>query len=601
MGRRARIPILWPILAALSLSIALLAFAAPAVMADNLYDGYVIHWLGIGDEIAVCPAGDTMQWKDIPGKEYAHGVPAQAVTCYLPNGQKNTLRSAPWEGVGVPEPPNNRLFPPESAAAQAPWISTLANLGQVQGVPSPSGVVSSAINQWVVNSASNLDSGLSGFFGTMTNMPLLVDIPLVRDGFALSFVITLLVALAKLAVDMHNWAQGDPEADRPDWRHWALLGVVMFAGPVLMDGLSLGTNHAISGLWMTVLHTPAAPSGLRLMQMVAGGSGASLGTSPLSAGFSVLGGVLFVLLAMVLLFILGLLLGAAVLLWLCIGAFAPLLVLWGTWSGGIKSTQMHRIEVGVARTFSFHALLAVFWLFMYAAMAGVDEALGLGGRYTVLLLVFFAVIGSIFYWLVPVLRVLVGEVDEWGQWAVQAERLMLKLGLGTGNTRLVEMGAGMREGVDRLAQAVRSVGTMPDRTVSSISSSISDRLPHVRGGQILAQYEGMVKSPESLAHWQERTEPDGRRYMVLGGNPEAVDLVRREFATNEPLDTVDLHGAAAVPWPDREKAKEALAAALAGVVVYWDSPMGPVTLRQGRAVRIGAVPPRSVCMGQWGK
>ncbi len=581
--RRARI--LWcgghswkaVLLASLTLLLALLALAAPVVLADNTYDGYAIHWLGTGNQIAVCPPADSLQWKDIPGKEYASGVPAQDVTCYLPDGQRDTTASAPWEGQGVPEPPNDRLFPPVTATSRAPWIADLANLGQVQGVPSPSGVVTRAINGWILGSASNLDTGLAGFFGTMTNMPLLVNVPLVRWGFALSFTLALLVALAKLAVDMHRWSQGDPEADRPDWRHWALLGAVMFLGPLAMDGLSLAANQAISGLWRTVLHTPAAPSGLRLMQMVTGGSGQSLFSSPVSAVFSALGGVLFVLLAMVLLFVLGMMLEAAVLLWLCAGAFAPLLALWGTWAGGVESPQLRRIGTAVGRTFAFHALLAVFWLFMYAALAGVDEALGIGGRYTVLLLVFLAVIGAVFYWLVPVLRVLVAEPDEWDRWAARAERLMVQLGLGTGSRRLAAMGMGLREGAERLSESVRSARALPDRMTSG--------LPHVRGEELLARYEHMAEHPGTLARWMERTQPDGRRYLVLGGHPAAVDL----------------GGAVAVPWPDREKAQKALASALDGTVVYWESPTGPVTLRQGHLVRIGEVPPRAVCMGRWGE
>jgi hypothetical protein len=248
----------------------------------------------------------------------------------------------------------------------------------------------------------------------------------------------------------------------------------------------------------------------------------------------------------------------------------------------------------VGRTFAFHALLAVFWLFMYAALAGVDEALGLGGRYTVLLLVFLAVLGAVFYWLVPVVRVLVAEPDEWDRWAARAERLMVQLGLGTGNSRLAAIGVGVREGAERLSGSVRSARSLPDRVASGV-------LPHVRGEQLLAQYEHMAEHPGALARWRERTEPDGRRYLVLGGHPAAVDLARREFAGNVPLATVDLGGAVAVPWPDRERAQKALAMALDGAVVYWESPMGPVTLRQGRLVRIGDVPPRSVFMGRWGE
>ena len=64
-------------------------------------------------------------------------------------------------------------------------------------------------------------------------------------------------------------------------------------------------------------------------------------------------------------------------------------------------------------------------------------------------------------------------------------------------------------------------------------------LPHIRGEELLAR-------------WMERTESDGRRHLVLGGHPVAV------------------------PWPDREKAQEAVANALDGavVVVCWESPMG---------------------------
>ena len=578
-------------LASLTLLLALLAFAAPVALADNTINGYMIHWMGTGSQIAVCPAGDTLHWKDIPGKEYAAGVPAQAVTCYLPSGQRDPTASAPWEGQGTPKPPNNRLFPPVSAIGQAPWIATLANLGQINGMPSPMGMVSSAINHWILSSATHMDSGLAGFYGTMTNMPLLVNVPLVRWGFALSFVLSMLVALGKLAVDMHRWSRGDPEADRPDWRPWALLGGVMFLGPLAMDGASLATNQVISGLWRTVLHTPAAPSGLRLMQMVAGGSGTNLFASGGLLGL--LGGILFALLAAVLLFVLGMLLEAAVLLWLCVGAFAPLLALWGTWGGGIDSPQLRRIGTAVGRTFAFHAALAVFWLFLYAALSGVDQALGLGGRYTVLLLVFLAIVAVVFYWLVPVLRVLVAEPDEWDRWAAGAERLLVRLGLGTGNQRLTALGTGLGEQATRLSNAVRSARALPDRVTSG--------LPHVRGDALLSQYEHMAAHPGALARWTERTEPDGQRYLVLGGHSGAVDLVRREFVGNVPLTTVDLGGAVAVPWPAREKAQKALAEALDGVVVYWDSPMGPVTLRQGRLVRIGAVPPRSVCMGPWGE
>lgn len=101
--------------------------------------------------------------------------------------------------------------------------------------------------------------------------------------------------------------------------------------------------------------------------------------------------------------------------------------------------------------------------------------------------------------------------------------------------------------------------SLPDQALSG--------LPHVRGEQLLMQYEHLVAQPGAPAEWTARTGPDGRRYLVLGGHPVAVDLARRWFASNVPLTTVDLGGAAAVRWPDREKAQKALAEALDRTVV----------------------------------
>ena len=131
-----------------------------------------------------------------------------------------------------------------------------------------------------------------------------------------------------------------------------------------------------------------------------------------------------------------------------------------------------------------------------------------------------------------------------------AERLMVQLGLGTGRARLAAIGVGVREGAERLSGSVRSARSLPERVTSG--------LPHVHGD--LAQYEHMAEHPGALARWRERTEPDCRRYLVLGGHPAPMDLARREFVGNVPLATVDLGGA--VPWPDRERAQKALAVAL---------------------------------------
>jgi|GEM_PF-5132322 len=51
----------------------------------------------------------------------------------------------------------------------------------------------------------------------------------------------------------------------------------------------------------------------------------------------------------------------------------------------------------------------------------------------------------------------------------------------------------------------------------------------------------------------------------------------------------------------RAVAEAALASAMEDVTVYWDSPLGPVTMRGGRMVRVGPVPPRAVCLGRWGE
>jgi len=141
-------------LAVLPMLAVLLLWASPA-FADNVVQGYVIHWLGTGDYIAVCPQGDTMQYHDVPGKYVAHGIPAQKVTCYLPSG--NVDPTAPWEGQGVPVGHSGRLYPPQSAESQAPWIANLANLGVVTGIPNPINLVGDAINHWIATSLSNLE------------------------------------------------------------------------------------------------------------------------------------------------------------------------------------------------------------------------------------------------------------------------------------------------------------------------------------------------------------------------------------------------------------------------------------------------------------
>ena len=264
----------------------------------------------------------------------------------------------------------------------------------------------------------------------------------------------------------------------------------------------------------------------------------------------------------------------------------------GTWGGGIDSPQLRRIGTAVGRTFAFHAVLAVFWLFLYAALSGVDQALGLGGRYTVLLLVFLAIVAVVFYWLVPVLRVLVAEPDEWDRWAAGAERLLVRLGLGTGDQRLTALGVGVREGAERLSGAVRSVRGMPDRAAMG--------LPHVRGEALLKQYERWATTPSTLVRWQTHTDAEGQRYVVLRGQPEAVAFAEQEFKDNAPLETVDLGGKTAVPWADRRRAEGALAEALDHMEVYWDSPMGLVTVRGGQLVRVKEPAKRAVCLGQWG-
>jgi len=122
----------------------------------------------------------------------------------------------------------------------------------------------------------------------------------------------------------------------------------MFGAPFAMDVCSVAVNGAVDSLWRTGLHTPAAPSGLGLMQLVGGGSGTAL--FPGAAALLAAGGILFLLLSAVLLLVLGIVLEAAVLFWLAVGAFAPLLVVWGMWSGGLESPAMRRIGTAVART-----------------------------------------------------------------------------------------------------------------------------------------------------------------------------------------------------------------------------------------------------------
>ena len=112
----------------------------------------------------------------------------------------------------------------------------------------------------------------------------------------------------------------------------------------------------------------------------------------------------------------------------------------------------------------------------------------------------------------------------------------------------------------------------------------------------------MADAPQTLVRWQPHTAPDGRRYVVLHGNADAVALARREFGANVPLPSLcDIGGHPAVPVTDRAAADAALVAAFEGVLVYWDSPLGPVTMRGGSMVRVGEVPPRAVCMGRWGE
>ena len=80
-------------------------------------------------------------------------------------------------------------------------------------------------------------------------------------------------------------------------------------------------------------------------------------------------------------------------------------------------------------------------------------------------------------------------------------------------------------------------------------------------------------------------------------------MARREFETKVPLPTplrvVD--GRSVVPVADRAAAEAGLASALEEVLVYWDSPLGPVTMRAGSRVRVRDVPPRAVCMGRRGE
>jgi len=101
-------------------------------------------------------------------------------------------------------------------------------------------------------------------------------------------------------------------------------------------------------------------------------------------------------------------------------------------------------------------------------------------------------------------------------------------------------------------------------------------LPHARGERRLEHYEKVADAPQTLAHWEPYTAPDGRRYLTLYGRPEAVALVRREFETNVPLPTPRrvVDGRSVVPVADRAAAEAGLAAAFEGVLVYWDSPLG---------------------------
>jgi len=226
---------------------------------------------------------------------------------------------------------------------------------------------------------------------------------------------------------------------------------------------------------------------------------------------------------------------------LAVGAFAPLVALWAMWSGGPESPQMRRVGTAVVRTLGFHTLMAVFWLFMYAAAAGVDQALGLGGRSVVLLLVALAIVGSIFYWVVPVLRALVAEdggAEEMDRWAARAERLMTRFAAATGNARLAEAGSEWRSRIERHTGRLRDLAGAPERARDAVLGS----LQHVQGEQLLLRYEKAADDPQSLVRWESCTTADGRRYAALQGHPGAVALAQREFGGNVPLPTEAMDG-----------------------------------------------------------
>lgn len=583
-------------LAVLSLLAALLLLAAPA-LADNTVQGYEVHWLGTGDYIAVCPQGDTMQYHNIPGKAVAPGVPAQQVTCYLPSG--NVDPTAAWEGQGVPVGQSGRLYPPQSAVGQAPWIANLANLGVVTGIPGPLTLVGDAINHWIATSLSNLDGGVTGFFNTLDNMPLLYRTPLVRQGFAASLLLVILVTGIRVVMDLGKQARGTATVD---WRRYGLLGAVAIGAPVAMDAASLVTNGAVDGLWKTVLHVPAAPSGLALMQMVGGGSGTSL--FPSGGALSFIGGILFLLLAALLLLAIGFLIAAVLLVWLALGAFAPLLALWGTWDGGVGSPRFESLKTVWGRTLAFHTALAVFWLFLYGAMSGVDQALGLGGKYIILLLLVLVIAGSLFYWVVPLARALVG--GETGQsaaeqWADQAAKLLTRVSVETGNPHLAEMGATLREDVrGRMGRARTVAKALPDLQHDRFSLSLET----LGVGNRVAAYEKAASDPASLVHWEPYTTDAGDRYVVLTGRATAVEYAQKALS-HMPIQGVTLEtlpdGRMAARASQGAKVAAALPVVMADAVPYWHSPLGWVTMRDGLLVKLSEAPERGISMGEWGR
>jgi len=77
--------------------------------------------------------------------------------------------------------------------------------------------------------------------------------------------------------------------------------------------------------------------------------------------------------------------------------------------------------------------MAPFWLFMYGAASGVDQALGLGSRAVVLLLVIMALIAASTGWCrccAPSWPRM-AAADALDQWAARAERLMTQFAAAT--------------------------------------------------------------------------------------------------------------------------------------------------------------------------